>query len=107
MELKQVYQIYELLENYDNMKYRKIICHNMKKYRKELYDKYKEEYKRRGTENPYSISNISAYLNVSDIYFRRLESENDKHKKINIDNLIKLSIILNKSLDDFLIEEKL
>lgn len=104
MEVKQIYQIYELLEDYDNIKYRKIICKNMKKYRKELYNKYKEEYKRRAAENPYSTVNMAAYLDVSEIYFRRLESENDMHKKINIDNLIKLSIILDKALEDFLIE---
>ena len=102
MKVKQIYQIYELLEDYNKLKCRKIICRNIKKYRKELYNKYKEEYKRRGTENTYSTENIAAYLNISDIYFRRLESENDKHKKINIDNLIKLSIILDKKLDDFI-----
>ena len=102
MKLKQIYQIYEDLEDINIIKNRKIICRNIKKYRLELYNKYKEEYeKRRGSENPYSTENIASYLNISDGYYRKLESERDKHKYISIDNLIKLAYIFNKKLDDF------
>lgn len=105
MEVKQIYEIYEQLEKITNIDIKKRICKNMKKYRLELYNEYKKQYNgRRKYDNPYSTINISEYLEISDIYYRRLESENDEHKFITMDRLIKLSIILNKSLEDFLVE---
>ena len=103
METKQIYQIYELLEKLDSYEIRNKICRNIKKYRLELYNKYKSVNKGvEGSENPYSTENISAYLGISKIHYKRLENENDKCKYITLDNLIKISYILNKKLDDFL-----
>ena len=105
MEVKQIYEIYEELEKINYKDLKKIICRNMKKYRLELYNQYKKQYnKRRKYDNPYSTANISDYLEISDIYYRRLESEKDQYKHITMDRLIKLSIVLNKNLEDFLIE---
>ena len=104
MELKQIYQIYESLENFNILKYEKIICKNLKKIRLELYNKYKIEYKKIGSDNPYSSSNVADYLNISEVYYRRLESPNDKYKHINVDKLIRLSIIFNVSINDFISE---
>ena len=36
------------------------------------------------------------------VFYKRIENENDKCKYISIDNLIKLSHIFNKKLDDFI-----
>ena len=104
MEIKQIYEIYEELEKINKIDFKRRICKNMKKYRLELYNEYKKQYNRRKYDNPYSSINISEYLEINDIYYRRLESENDEHKFITIDRLIKLSLILNKTLEDFLIE---
>ena len=103
METKQIYQIYELLEKLDSYEIRNKICRNIKKYRLELYNRYKSVNKGvEGSENPYSTENISSYLGISKIHYKRLENENDKCKYITLDNLIKISYILNKKLDDFL-----
>ena len=103
MEIKQIYQIYELLDNINSYQYRVIICRNIKKFRLDLYNKYKSIHKGvEGTNNPYSTDNVSAYLGISKVHYKRIENDNDKCKYISIDNLIKLSHIFNKKLDDFL-----
>ncbi len=105
MEVKEVYEIYNLLEEINSYDYKKRICRNMKKFRLELYNKYKEKHKGvEGTENPYSTDSISNYLNITKVHYKRLESETDENKYISLDNLIKLSYIFNKSLDDFIKE---
>lgn len=103
MKVEQTYKIMEKLENVDIMYYRKCICLNIVKFRKELYKNYKEQYKGCvGEKNPYSTENISAYLGISKVHYKRLENPKDKNKFISLDNLIKLSFILNHSLDEFL-----
>ena len=53
METKQIYQIYELLEKLDSYEIRNKICRNIKKYRLELYNRYKSVNKGvEGSENP-------------------------------------------------------
>lgn len=106
MEIKQSYQIYELLqEKIEKTEYKFIICKNIKKFRTELYNGYKEKFpKAEGINNPYSTDNVCSYLGISRVHYKRIENENDKNKNITLDNLIKLSYILNKKLDDFLIE---
>lgn len=102
MEVNQVYQIYEILEEVNIQQKRKAICKNIRKYRLELYNKYKEKYKRVGPDNPYSVFNISGYLEISESHYKRIENENDSFNFVSINNLIKLSYILNKKIDDFL-----
>lgn len=105
MDIKQIYQIYDILESIKAYKFRSIICKNMKKFRLELYNKYKEKnHGVEGLENPYSTDNISSYLGISKVHYKRLENENDSSKYISLDNLIKLSYIFDKKLDDFINE---
>ncbi len=93
MNIKQSYQIYEIIEKIDNIKF----------YRQKLYKMYKEQYKgAEGLNNPYSTENISSYLGMSKVHYKRLENKNDKCKFISLDNLIKLSYIYGITLDDFL-----
>lgn len=78
-----------------------IICKNIKKYRLEKYNEFKQN-KNNGTINPYTTENIAALLDYNHNHYKRFESENDSTKKIPLEKIIKLSIILEKSLDDFI-----
>ena len=105
MEIKHVYQIYELVEKINIEEERKIICRNIKKIRKQLYNNYKEQYHGvQGYQNPYSTENVSSYLGISKVHYKRLENEKDKCKYVTLDNLIKLSYIFDKKVDDFINE---
>ena len=103
MEVRQIYQIYEILEEIDISKKRYKITENQKKYRVNLYKNYKEENEGRiSYNNPYSVFNISGYLGISESHYRRIESKNDKNNNISLNNLIKLSYVFNIKLDEFL-----
>lgn len=78
----------------------KIICINMKKFRKEKYEEFKNN--NQNSENPYSLDNISFALGISKVHYKRLENKNDKNKNITLIRLIKLAKIYDKTLDDFL-----
>ena len=78
-----------------------IICRNIKKYRLEKYNEFKKE-NNNDKLNPYSTENISALLDYNHNHYKRFESENDSTKRIPIEKLVKLSIILDKKIDDFL-----
>ena len=77
------------------------ICKNIKKYRLEKYLEFKNE-NNYSSLNPYSTENIAALLDYNHNHYKRFESENDKTKKIPLEKIVKLSIILDKSLDDFI-----
>ena len=97
MEVKQVYQIYETLEKVDLEKTREKICKNIKKYRLQLYNKYKKEYNgRRGPDNPYSAFNVAGYLGISETHYRRIESVGNKTAFVNINFLFILCHVFNK-----------
>ncbi len=78
-----------------------IICKNVKKFRLQKYNEYKQGCSN-NTLNPYSTENISALLNYNHNHYKRFESENDTTNRIPLEKLIKLCIILDKKLDDFL-----
>lgn len=80
----------EQLQKLLNKDYMPIIYKNIKRYRK---------------ESGIPLMQIAEQLDVSYDYLRRIESENDLVKTCSLKMLIKLSIILNKSLDDFLKED--
>ncbi len=80
----------EQLQKLLNKDYMPIIYKNIKRYRK---------------ESGIPLMKIAEQLDVSYDYLRRIESENDLVKTCSLKMLIKLSIILNKSLDDFLKED--
>lgn len=78
------------------------VCRNVKKFRLERYHEFKESsYINKGI-NPYTTENISSLLGYNHTYYKRFESENDETKTIPFTNLVKLSIILNKDISDFL-----
>lgn len=79
----------------------KTICKNIKKYRLEKYNEFKST-NINDTLNPYSTENISALLDYNHNHYKRFESENDSTKRIPLEKLVKLSIILDKSIDQFL-----
>ena len=76
-------------KNY-NENYKAVICKNIKKYRK---------------ESGLSVLKVSEIVDVTPEYFKRIESPNDDRKSCSLGMLYKLSIIFNKKLDDFLIED--
>lgn len=77
------------------------ICKNIKKYRLERYNEFKKQ-KQKNTINPFTSENIAALLNYNHNHYKRFESETDSTKMIPFDKLVKLALILNKNIDDFL-----
>lgn len=76
------------------------ICKNIKKFRVEKYNEFKT-LENRNLINPYSSENISALLDYSHNHYKRFESETDSTKRIPLEKLVKLSIILEKDIEDF------
>lgn len=77
------------------------ICKNIKKFRIEKYNEFKKQ-NSNNTINPYSSENISALLDYNHNHYKRFESETDSTKQIPLEKIIKLSIILEKNIDDFI-----
>lgn len=100
MQINNVVDLFDLTEKQQIKDYKPTICMNMRKFRLEKYQEFKARHKDK--ENPYSVDNISELLGISKVHYKRLENPNDKCKHINLDKLITLSIIYNKTLDDFL-----
>lgn len=102
IKIKKFYDIYEFLETVDAHQVYVTICKNARKFRLKFYEKYKEEYDgARGIDNPYSAGNVADYLGISETYYRRLESANEKDKHMSIDKLVKLAYLYDKRIDDF------
>lgn len=77
------------------------ICRNIKKYRLQRYNEFKNQ-NSQNTINHFSSENIAALLDYNHNHYKRFESETDSTKMIPLDKLVKLSIILDKSLEDFI-----
>lgn len=69
-----------------NPNYREIICKNIKKYRK---------------EKKIRLMDLAEILDVSPDYLKRLESSGDSRKNCSLTLIYKLSLILDKKIDDF------
>ncbi len=99
-------EMYEILDNLDKIDFyqcKKIVCMNMKKFRIECFNKYKEENNgAEGALNPFSTENVAEYLNISQVHYKRLENPNEKCKHLTLINLIKLGYIFHKELSDFI-----
>ncbi len=80
----------EPFTNY-NKNFRNIIGKNVKRYRKEKNIRLME---------------LAEMLEVSPEYLKRIESPGDNKKNCSLTLLYKLSLILDKKLDDFLLEEE-
>lgn len=94
----------ELQEKTSNIKLDDLyttICQNMKKYRLQKYQEFKNS-NLQNTINPYSTENIAALLDYNHNHYKRFESETDSTKRIPLNKLVKLAIILDKKIDDFL-----
>ena len=82
-----------MIEKYDNFnpEFKAIICNNIKVYRKE-----------KGVR----LMDLAEILDVSPEYLKRIESPNDTNKDCSLSLLYKISIILDKKLDEFLIDNR-
>ena len=74
-----------------NSNFKKTICYNIRKFRK---------------ESGKSVMEVSEELGVTPEYLKRIESVNDPRKNCSLTLLYKLSIIFDKDIDDFFVEEK-
>lgn len=77
------------------------ICSNIKKFRLEKY----EEFKSRNSQsmlNPYSTENVAALLDYNHNHYKRFESAGDSTKKIPLNKLAKIAIILDKTIDELM-----
>lgn len=77
------------------------ICKNIKKFRLQRYNEFKNQ-NSQNTINPFSSENIAALLDYNHNHYKRFESDSDSTKMIPLEKVVKLSIILDKSLDDFI-----
>ena len=77
------------------------ICKNIKRFRLQRYNEFKAQ-NSHNSINPFSSENIAALLDYNHNHYKRFESENDSTKMIPLEKLVKLSIVLDKSLDDFI-----
>lgn len=78
-----------MIEKYDslNPEFKTIICNNIKVYKKGV-----------------RLIDLAEILDVSPEYLKRIESPNDTKNNCSLALLYKISIILDKKLDDFLID---
>ena len=74
-----------------NPDYKTIICNNIKNYRK---------------EKGMRLMDLAEILGVTPEYLKRIESPNDDKKNCSLTLLYKISIILDKKIDDFLIDNR-
>lgn len=100
MAIKEFNFLQEKVNMINQEKLYKNICKNIKKFRIEKYNEFKS-LEHRNIINPYSSENISALLDYSHNHYKRFESETDSTKKIPLEKLVKLSIILEKNIEDF------
>lgn len=77
-------------ENY-NKHFKKIICRNIKKFRK---------------EKGIRLMDLAEMLDVSPEYLKRIESPNDDRKTCSLTLVYKLSLIFDKKMDDFFEEDE-
>lgn len=82
-----------MMEKYNNYNpdFKAIICDNIKNYRK---------------EKGMRLMDLAEILGVTPEYLKRIESPNDDKKNCSLTLLYKISIILDKKIDDFLIDNR-
>lgn len=93
-------ELSEKMNNFNLSNYQVLICKNIKRIRKELYNENKAYCKLNGIKNPYSAQSISELLGISYEYYKRLESF-DKSKPISLKLLLKIKVLFNKKIEDF------
>lgn len=103
MAVKEFHILQDELNKINNDKLYVTICKNLKKYRLEKYTEYKKS-NTNNNINPYSSENIAALLDYNHNHYKRFESMTDSTKRMPFEKIVKLSIILEKSIEE-LIEE--
>ena len=101
MVLNSFEELQRKVSNISKYETYKKLCKNINKYRLERYKQFKE-HEKNSTLNPYSTENISSLLDYNHNHYKRFESENDSTKQMPLDKILKLSIILNVSIDELL-----
>lgn len=101
MGISDFQKLQEIVSKVDRNELYINICKNIKKFRLEKYQEFKNE-NASNTINPYTTENIAALLDYNHNHYKRFESETDSTKEIPLEKIVKLSIILNKSLDEFI-----
>lgn len=99
--MREFEELQNLVSAIDKNKIYDTICKNIKKFRVEKYNEFKTT-NFTNTINPYSSENVAALLDYNHNHYKRFESETDSTKQIPLDKIIKMSIILEKNVDDFL-----
>lgn len=94
-------QLQDILININKDELYITICKNIKKFRLEKYIEFKT-LNSHTKLNPYSTENIAALLDYNHNHYKRFESETDSTKIIPLEKLVKLAIILDKKIDDFI-----
>lgn len=80
-----------------------LICKNIKRIRKKLYEENKLYYKENGLRNPYSAQSVAELLGISYEYYKRLESF-DKYKPISIKVFLKVVTLFDQDISEFFVE---
>ena len=104
MEVYDYQRFQEIVSQVDKKQLYITICRNIKAFRLEKYNEFKNQQPHNHI-NPFSTENISALLEYNHNHYKRFESETDSTKMIPLDKLVKLAIILDKKVDDFLKEQ--
>lgn len=101
MGISDFQRLQEIVSKVDRNEIYINICKNIKKFRLQRYKEFKNE-NSNNTINPYTTENIVALLDYNHNHYKRFESETDSTKEIPLEKIVKLSIILDKSLDEFI-----
>lgn len=101
MAIHSFQELQDLLQNVNKEEMYVNICRNIKKFRLEKYNEFKKQ-NLNTSINPYSTENISALLDYNHNHYKRFESANDSTKRIPLDKLAKLSIILDRTIDQLM-----
>ena len=100
MKTPTIDNLQQKMNNFNLADYQAIICKNIKKIRKSLYDDNKNFYRENNLKNPYSSQAISELLGISHEYYKRLESF-DKSKPISLKLFLKIVVLFDKDISDF------
>ena len=93
-------ELYKKMENFNVQNYHYIICQNIKRIRKELFEEYQAYYKLKGTKNPYTTQSVAELLDISYEYYKRIESF-DKTKPISLKVLLKAQYLFDRDIEEF------
>ena len=99
-KILSISDLHEKITEFDFDQYQKIICTNIQRIRKELYNNFKVTYN--SSFNPYSIENIASTLGINIDYYMRMESPNNIKRPINLKNLLKIVLIFDRDIGEFL-----